>query len=72
MPVAYAAGFEKFFVSGSKLPGFHDVEVKHEGAEQDKAGFQLNHFDYRGIRLDSDEDCYLVCLVCLVCLVERD
>src|SRR5437879_9073600 len=29
-------------------------------------------FDYDGIRMDADEDRYLVCLVCLVFLVERN
>jgi len=36
VPVACAAGVEKFFVIASKLPGFHDVEGKHEGAEHDR------------------------------------
>jgi hypothetical protein len=36
VPVAYAAGFENFFVIASKSPGFHDVNGKYEGAGDDR------------------------------------
>ena len=36
VPVACAAGFEKFFVIASKLAGIHDVEGKDEGTDDDR------------------------------------
>lgn len=40
VPVACAAGFEKFFVIAFKLPGFHDVKGKYEGTEHDRQYFR--------------------------------
>ena len=39
VPVACAAGFEKFFVMASKLAGFHEVEGKDEGTGDNRQHF---------------------------------
>jgi len=36
VPVACAAGFEKFFVLASKFPGLHDVKGEYEGTQDNQ------------------------------------